>query len=555
VTGSLKQSIFEEAHRLGFTLAGVTTPDPPPHFPQFENWIARGHHADMAYLATDRARACRADPKQIIPEVKSILVLGAPYHAPLRRLPSSPKMGGVARSAEGGVAAYALGEDYHLILPPRIAALIDFIERQVGHSIPNRAYTDTGPLLERDFAQRAGLGWVGKNTCLIHPRLGSYFFLAEILLGLNLEPDPPFTADHCGTCTRCLEACPTRAILPDRTLDARRCISYLTIENKGDIPADLRPLMQDWIFGCDICQTVCPWNRFAPPEVDASFRPRAGASASDLVATLALTLESFNQKFKNSPIQRTKRRGLLRNASVALGNLGDEQSLPALEIACRDSEPMVQRHAAWAKSKIENRKSKMKLLLATNNKGKLRELQAILNGLPIELVTPADIHLALDVEEDGATYAENAAKKAVAFARASGLTCLADDSGLEVDALNGAPGLYSARYSAKPGASDADRRAYLLQNLSGKPRPWRARFRATVAVAGPGGSVQIVEGTCEGEVIPEERGAGGFGYDPIFFLPELGQTMAELPEETKNRLSHRARAVEAARPILRKMSM
>jgi len=194
-----------------------------------------------------------------------------------------------------------------------------------------------------------------------------------------------------------------------------------------------------------------------------------------------------------------------------------------------------------------------RLLLATNNKGKLRELRAILADLPLELVTPADINLHLDVKEDGETYAENAAKKALAFARASGLTALADDSGLEVDALNGAPGLYSARYSSKPGASDADRRAFLLQNLVGKPRPWTARFRATVALAGPEGGVQFAEGTCPGEIIPSERGTGGFGYDPIFLLPELGQTMAELPEETKNRLSHRARAAQAAKPILMKM--
>jgi len=218
-----------------------------------------------------------------------------------------------------------------------------------------------------------------------------------------------------------------------------------------------------------------------------------------------------------------------------------------------------------SKSKIVNPKSEMnKLLLATNNQGKLRELRAILAGLPLELVTPADIRLELDVPEDGSTYAENAAKKALAFARASGLTALADDSGLEVDALNGAPGLYSARYglslppfSGKMGGrgGDADRRAFLLQNLRGAnaARPWSARFRATVAVAGPEGSVQIVEGTCEGEVIPEERGAGGFGYDPIFLLSELGKTMAELPEETKNRLSHRARAVQAAKPILMRL--
>ena len=192
----------------------------------------------------------------------------------------------------------------------------------------------------------------------------------------------------------------------------------------------------------------------------------------------------------------------------------------------------------------------MKLLLATNNKGKLRELQSILADIPLTLIAPAQIGLVLEVKEDGDTYAENAAKKALAFARASGLTCLADDSGLEVDALNGAPGLYSARYSPKPGATDGDRRQFLLQNLVGKPRPWTARFRATVAVAGPEKSVEWAEGICQGQVIPEERGAGGFGYDPIFLLDGMDQTMAELPEETKNRLSHRARAAEAARGIL-----
>jgi XTP/dITP diphosphohydrolase len=191
-----------------------------------------------------------------------------------------------------------------------------------------------------------------------------------------------------------------------------------------------------------------------------------------------------------------------------------------------------------------------KLLLATNNKGKLRELRAILADLPFEFLSPAEIGLDLNVPEDGVTYIENATRKALAFQRASGLTCLADDSGLEVDALNGAPGLHSARYSSKPGATDSDRRAFLLKNLKGQPRPWTARFRATVAIADPHGNVQTAEGFCPGEIIPEERGMGGFGYDPIFFLPELGLTMAELSEKTKNRLSHRARAVQAARQIL-----
>lgn len=191
-----------------------------------------------------------------------------------------------------------------------------------------------------------------------------------------------------------------------------------------------------------------------------------------------------------------------------------------------------------------------KLLIATNNQGKVRELQEILADLPVELITPSQIRLDLDVVEDGSTYAENASKKALAFARASGLTSLADDSGLEVDALGGAPGLYSARYSPKPGARDADRRAYLLENLQDKPRPWKARFHATIAIATPEGVLHFAEGNCYGEIITDERGAGGFGYDPIFYLPETGKTMAELPAEEKNRLSHRGRAVQMAKPLL-----
>lgn len=192
-----------------------------------------------------------------------------------------------------------------------------------------------------------------------------------------------------------------------------------------------------------------------------------------------------------------------------------------------------------------------KLLIATNNNGKVLELQDLLKGSGIEFITPAQLNLELDVEEDGTTYAENASKKAIAFAKASGLISLADDSGLEVEALDGAPGLYSARYSPKPGAKDADRRAFLLENLKDKPRPWKAHFHATIAIATPTGQVQLAEGNCYGEIIPEERGTGGFGYDPIFFMPELGKTMAELDMDEKNRLSHRARGVTNAMPILK----
>jgi epoxyqueuosine reductase len=251
------------------------------------------------------------------------------------------------------VASYALGDDYHDIIPPRLQQIVEFIEEQIGHPVPNRYYTDTGPILERELAQRAGLGWVGKNSMLINPKAGSTFFLAEILLGIDLEPDDAIVTDHCGTCTHCVTACPTQAILPNRTLDARRCISYLTIENKADIPEELRPRMGNWIFGCDICQMVCPWNRFSAP-ADSAFEPTASlrSSASDLT----LTPVEFNQHFKRSPIKRAKRRGYLRNLSVAIGNTGDKNDLPLLEQATQDNEPLVREHAKWAMEKVKGEK-------------------------------------------------------------------------------------------------------------------------------------------------------------------------------------------------------
>jgi len=341
---SLTARVKAEAQRLGFQLVGVTTPEPPPHYAFYERWLEVGYHGEMGYLTTGRARQRRADPRQILPECKSILVLGLRYPAPKAAHPAQP--GG----PHGRVAAYAWGADYHDVIPERLRALVAFIEAQVGEPVPNRWYTDTGPVLERDLAQRAGLGWIGKNTCLIHPRLGSYFVLAEIFLGLELESDPPFLPDHCGSCTRCLDACPTSCILPDRTLDASRCISYLTIELKGAIPETLRPQMDDWIFGCDVCQQVCPWNqRFALPQGDPAFSPRPDAPRPDLISELSLTPPEFNRKFKGSPVKRSKRRGYLRNVAVALGNSGDREVVPALaQTLARESEPLVRGHAAWA---------------------------------------------------------------------------------------------------------------------------------------------------------------------------------------------------------------
>jgi len=345
---TFEQNIKNKARRLGFTLAGVTTPEPPPHLSTFERWLEAGRQGDMGYLANERSRTHRADPCQILPECQSILVLAAPYADPRSAEASEEHVSGPV----GRVAAYAWGDDYHDVFIPKLDEMVAFIEGQVGHPVPNRYYTDTGPILERDMAQRAGLGWIGKNTCLINPKQGSYFLLAEILLGIELEPDPPFTTDHCGTCTRCIEACPTACILPDRTIDARRCISYLTIELKDDIPEELRPLLGDWVFGCDVCQMVCPWNRFATNTVGDTFSPMPDVPRPNLIRELELTPEAFNRKFKGSPVKRAKRRGYLRNVALAVGNSGDEKTIPALENAGRDKEPLVREHADWALKKV-----------------------------------------------------------------------------------------------------------------------------------------------------------------------------------------------------------
>lgn len=344
----LAQALKEKARQLGFTLAGLTTPTEPEHFAIFQHWLSAGRQGEMAYLSDGTALERRADPRKILPECRSILVLGIPYFNPTSRAAPAEK------SAHGRVAAYAWGEDYHLILPERLQALVAFLEEQTGRPIPNRWYTDTGPILERDLAARAGLGWIGKNTCLINPERGSYFLLAEILLGIDLPADEPFTSDHCGTCTRCIDACPTDCILPDRTIDARRCISYLTIENKAEIPEDLRAPSGNWIFGCDICQMVCPWNiRFAPQDGDPAFAPGPEIAAPALADDLTLTPQQFNKKFKDSAVKRAKRRGYLRNAIVAAANSGQSILLPVLKSALNDEEPLIREHAEWAIKQLE----------------------------------------------------------------------------------------------------------------------------------------------------------------------------------------------------------
>ena len=321
-------------------MAGITTPDPPPHLSTFRNWLDKGKHAGMDYLATERSILRRSDPRQILAECQSILVLGYRYSTPAedpKKSESNPR---------GQIAAYANGRDYHLVLPEMMETLVQKLQTRLGKTFPYRYYTDTGPILERDLAQRAGLGWIGKNTCLIHPEYGSQLLLAEIMLGIELESDPPFESDRCGSCTRCIQACPTECIQPDRTLDARRCISYLTIEHKGSIPDELGAELGDHIFGCDICQQVCPWNeKIVRHAIPSRIDTEKGFSAN-LLEELKLDAQEFNRKYRDTALMRTRRNRYLRNVIIALENSGySDEKYEALKKIRDDGNDLISEQA------------------------------------------------------------------------------------------------------------------------------------------------------------------------------------------------------------------
>jgi len=318
----------------------------------YHRWLAQGHQAGMNYMASERAINHRENPGLILPECKSILVTGTLYLTPESKIrDENPRV---------MVASYALGEDYHIVLADRLRTLVESLEALVGESFPHRIYTDTGPILERELAQRSGLGWIGKNSCLIHPKKGSYFLLAELMLGLELILDKPFINDHCGNCARCIEACPTDCILPNRTIDSSRCISYLTIEEKGAIPPELRADLGNWLFGCDICQQACPWNlRFAGTSNDPAFQPREILRNPGPGRFLDLGPEKWRPLLRNSPLERPRRKGLVRNACIVAGNSGDPVHIPSLKrLLLTDPEELVRAHAAWALGKIGDKETK-----------------------------------------------------------------------------------------------------------------------------------------------------------------------------------------------------
>jgi epoxyqueuosine reductase len=334
----------QRAEALGFDLFGVARAGPAQTIDAYRRWVERGFAGGMTYLTRADRIERRADPRAILPSARSVVVVGMNYytgdHPPCR----SPTTGRIAR--------YAWGEDYHRLMERRLRALLRAVQEK-DPSVEGRYYVDHGPVLEREWAARAGLGWVGKHTNVLSRQWGNWFFLGVLLLSLEVEADEPLAKSYCGTCTRCLEACPTGALLAPYVLDARRCISYLTIEWRGLIPREWRPLIGDRIFGCDDCLEVCSWNRFARRAREAAFRPRPGWEAPNLREWMKMDEAAFAERFRGSPIRRIRRAGLLRNVAVALGNSGDPCAVPPLvEALHRDPEPLVRGHAAWALGRL-----------------------------------------------------------------------------------------------------------------------------------------------------------------------------------------------------------
>ncbi len=334
--GALTAAVRDRGRDLGFDRVAVGPAAPAVHGAAFERWLDAGYAGEMAYM--ERTRHQRLDPTRLLPGARSVVAVAMLY-APAER----------AEPTRGKIARYAGGRDYHDVIRPRLDTLARFIENAAGHGTRSRAAVDTSAVLERDLAAAAGLGWIGKNTNLIDPDLGSYFFIGIVLTTAELESDAT-QPDRCGTCRACLDACPTQAFVGPFTLDARRCISYLTIEHRGSIAAELRPGIGDWLFGCDVCQEVCPWNRKAPSASDPSLTPDEPPPAP---ALLRLDEEEFRARFRGSALSRAKRSGLRRNAAIVLGNSGDRSARRDLLRAADDTDPAVAEAAAWALEKLQ----------------------------------------------------------------------------------------------------------------------------------------------------------------------------------------------------------
>ncbi|MCS7315986.1 MAG: tRNA epoxyqueuosine(34) reductase QueG [Bryobacterales bacterium] len=346
------QRVLRLARECGFELAGVARAEPLAEFAFYRTWVAAGMAGEMRYLADHRA-SLRADPRALLPQARSVICVGKVYHT------SAPGTHGTADGGRGWISRYAWGEDYHVIVRAGLRRLLEKLREAIRADFVARVLVDAAPLLERALARRAGLGWIGRNTCLINQRTGSWVFLGELLVSLELEPGQP-APDRCGSCMRCVEACPTGALVPTGlpddpawTLDARRCISYLTIELRGTIPEELRSQMGRHVFGCDICQEVCPWNRKAPVTAEAGFQPREYAPG--LAELASLDRGQFARRFARSPVRRAGYEGLMRNVAVAMGNSARPDWREPLERLASTASPIVAEHARWALARLPER--------------------------------------------------------------------------------------------------------------------------------------------------------------------------------------------------------
>ncbi|MGI6454234.1 MAG: tRNA epoxyqueuosine(34) reductase QueG [bacterium] len=346
-----KENIKLLAHQFGFDAVGISSTR-PISWEKYQDWVKMGYHGEMGYL--ENRLDARRDADFVLQGVKSILVVAKNY------LTVAPAKADAENPVAAVVSRYAWGTDYHTVMGESLKSLCDVIQSRTEGEHKARWCVDTAPLLERDYAAQAGIGWAGKHTNLLSQTLGNWFFLGAVLTTLELEPDQPVKA-HCGTCTRCLNSCPTNAFVSPFVLDARRCISYLTIELKDYIPLDLRPLMGQRIFGCDDCLEACPWNRHALPSPSEEFLPRHSLTTANLIDLMQINQETFSRMFKNSPIKRSKRRGFLRNVAVALGNSKDPRAKPVLFKALTDNEELIRAHAAWALGQVGGEDARQQL--------------------------------------------------------------------------------------------------------------------------------------------------------------------------------------------------
>ncbi len=345
----MRDLILTAAREAGFDLAGIAPVGAFPEHERFEEWIAAGRAAEMQYLEArdDAGRLKRSSLQSAAPWARSVVVCAANYNT------AQPYSTACTESSRGWIARYAWSrEDYHDSVLEKLRRVQTAIRGAATSSIETRCYVDTGPVVERIYAKYAGVGWIGKNTCVINQKMGSWLFLGVILTSLELAPDIP-SADRCGSCTRCIDACPTQAITAPYQLDAGRCISYLTIEKRGSIPEQLREGLGNHVFGCDICQDVCPWNRKAPVTAATEFQPREGLVNPALEWLAAMDEEEFRTTFRGSPIRRTKRQGLRRNTALAMGNSGETKFLGHLQTMSHDADPVVAEAAAWAAEKLK----------------------------------------------------------------------------------------------------------------------------------------------------------------------------------------------------------